>query len=683
MASELSNTTASTTQGVFIHPSCTREHYWDYTRLAAVKKAKECRGCKREDNSLLLNFPELASEFLEEVNGVSVNEVTTGSHAKYWWECRLAGHKFQKTVSERLISYGTSCKDCKAVEELEGNELSTIAPDIAKYYDETKNPLKASEISVKDTAIVHWFCDNGHSYTCAVYNKVRKGTGCNECARSRNRATVANNLAVLHPELAKEFDVTVNGVTADSVLPGNGTVYSWTCPEGHSWLATPNERTFFARSCPDCKVGERGLASLYPEIAAQFDATKNGEMPARLLSGSMSVYWWKCEAFGHEWKSSVYGRTSKNENKGAGCPQCLHLIPSPEYNAAVLYPYFKDRYSTVKNKKSLESYMPKSTVKVWWECENGHAKLSSIANEGKAGYYYCPDCPQALPYELGKTLGDLYPEVAKEFNTAKNGITPFEIMARSSKKMFWECRDGHIWEAVVSSRTKDGKGCPVCAGKIATPTNNLSYFYPNVAKYFDEGKNGFPATSVLPNSQKKVWWKCSKGHSTLAMPLNKTRQGDGCPECSTSGTSKIEQLFKEEFIKGGVINNVFIPTKHRIQVLVNGKMKSMAVDIVGEFDGKPIAIEYDGYYYHSGVRLGSKVKAFAHDAKKTQELLDAGYIVVRIRETTSNGVLDELDMQHPNLIQIKHRYKVNQKSLRIQAVADTISSVHELLLRRK
>ena len=38
-------------------------------------------------------------------------------------------------------------------------------------------------------------------------------------------------------------------------------------------------------------------------------------------------------------------------------------------------------------------------------------------------------------------------------------------------------------------------------------------------------------TSVLPNSSKKVWWKCSKGHEWQAT-IGSRNNGNGCPYCS-------------------------------------------------------------------------------------------------------------------------------------------------------
>jgi len=48
----------------------------------------------------------------------------------------------------------------------------------------------------------------------------------------------------------------------------------WRCPEGHSWQSPVASRTAWGHGCPVCAgktivTGEKGLAHLQPEIAAQ------------------------------------------------------------------------------------------------------------------------------------------------------------------------------------------------------------------------------------------------------------------------------------------------------------------------------------------------------------------------------------------------------------------------------
>ena len=54
-----------------------------------------------------------------------------------------------------------------------------------------------------------------------------------------------------------------------------------------------------------------------------------------------------------------------------------------------------------------------------------------------------------------------------DFPTLNGALTPEMVTAGSHKKVWWQCREGHVWKAVVYSRTGPKKcGCPVCAGRV-------------------------------------------------------------------------------------------------------------------------------------------------------------------------------------------------------------------------
>ena len=94
----------------------------------------------------------------------------------------------------------------------------------------------------------------------------------------------------------------------------------WRCEKGHAWQAMPAARSA-GESCPVCagKVvipGENDLATLYPEIAAQWDGEKNGELTAEMVSPySNRKAWWRCRE-GHSWQAAIAARTKRK----TGCP---------------------------------------------------------------------------------------------------------------------------------------------------------------------------------------------------------------------------------------------------------------------------------------------------------------------------------------------------------------------------
>ena len=50
-----------------------------------------------------------------------------------------------------------------------------------------------------------------------------------------------------------------------------------------------------------------------------------------------------------------------------------------------------------------------------------------------------------------------YPQVVSEFNIIKNkGIDITKLFATSHKKVWWKCKEGHEWKAIISARTAQG-----------------------------------------------------------------------------------------------------------------------------------------------------------------------------------------------------------------------------------
>jgi len=101
-------------------------------------------------------------------------------------------------------------------------------------------------------------------------------------------------------------------------------------------------------------------------------------------------------------------------------------------------------------------------------------------------------------------------------------------------KVWWRCELGHEWKAAVRSRTSNGTGCPVCAGRqVITGFNDLTTRSSAVAKQWHPTRNGdLRPDQVSAGIDTKVWWRCEEGHEWEAKIKNRTSKGGGCPVCS-------------------------------------------------------------------------------------------------------------------------------------------------------
>ena len=247
---------------------------------------------------------------------------------------------------------------------------------------------------------------------------------------------------------------------------------------------------------------------------------------------------------------------------------------------------------------------------VWWKCGYSHEWQATISNRtiGRG----CPYCAGKKVLKGFNDLQTVNPALAKEWNYEKdNGFTPEDVTPSSNKKVWWKCNKGHEWQASINSRNK-GHGCPYCSGLyVIKGKNDLQTVNPILAKEWNwEKNNDLTPRDVLTNSEKKVWWKCQKGHEWQATITNRNR-GRGCPICNSERQTSFPEYVIVYYIK-----------KYGLDVIHSYKAKGYELDIY--IPSRKIAIEYDGYFWHKNKT--------DKDLEKNQKCLQDGIKLYRIRE---------------------------------------------------
>ena len=133
-------------------------------------------------------------------------------------------------------------------------------------------------------------------------------------------------------------------------------------------------------------------------------------------------------------------------------------------------------WDTERNKGLMpENVSAGSHQKVWWQCENGHTWQSEVRVRARGAK--CPYCSKRILWVGDNDLATVNPTLAAQWDDTLNGsLTPEMVTPGSHKCIWWKCSEGHVWKAVIYSRTgKDKCGCPVCAGKAR---RNVKYDLP-------------------------------------------------------------------------------------------------------------------------------------------------------------------------------------------------------------
>lgn len=265
------------------------------------------------------------------------------------------------------------------------------------------------------------------------------------------------------------------------------------------------------------------------ELLEQWHPEKNIPLTPDIVSyGSQKKIWWSCEQ-GHEWTASVYARSGKH----TGCPYCTGKRVAPELTLSALYPEIAQQWHPTKNAQHKpEDYLPGSHTAAWWLCDKGHEWKAMIKSrvEGSG----CPVCANKAVIPGENDLASCAPLVAAQWHPTKNGnLTPWDVPCGTIRRVWWRCERGHEWQAGIDSRVS-GKGCPYCGGLLVIPgETDLKTVAPEIAEQWCYEKNGkLRPGEVSAYSNKKVWWRCDKGHEWQVRIASRTSGGSGCPVCS-------------------------------------------------------------------------------------------------------------------------------------------------------
>lgn len=408
-----------------------------------------------------------------------------------------------------------------------------------------------------------------------------------------------NSLATKHPELAAEWNYARNGdLTPQTVAPQSNKRVWWICDKGHEWPAVIADRSSKGNGCPYCSgrrpiVGETDLASQNPELAAEWNYARNGELTPQTVSRtSNKKVWWRCGRCGHEWPAKVSNRSVN----GAGCSECNKERFTSFPEQAILYYLKKVTVAESRNTelgKEIDIYLPELCAGIEHNGKYYHPNKEKDAKkvaffakkniriitvygcrqfqqnrvqEDVIEYIYHvtnrdslnwaiatifqllqispPDIDveadeaeinaQYIRLEKENSLAVKHPELVAEWHPTRNGcLTPEKVSHGSERKIWWQCDKGHEWQARIADRS-DGCGCPYCSHhRVLSGDNDLATTNPELAAEWNYARNGeLTPQTVVGGGIKKVWWLCGKcGHEWPATIDNRVR-GRNCPICA-------------------------------------------------------------------------------------------------------------------------------------------------------
>lgn len=235
--------------------------------------------------------------------------------------------------------------------------------------------------------------------------------------------------------------------------------------------------------------GLNDLATVNPEISAEWHPTKNGDLtPSDVKAISTQVVWWQCAADNsHVWENKV-----TNRNTGHCCQQCGQAPVQLGINdLATVNPELAAEWHPTNNGKlTPETVKFNSRKKAYWLAKCGH-EFRQIIGDRNAGNA-CPVCTGRILISGVTDLATVNPEIAKEWHPTENEkLTPQKVRANDSRVVSWQCslKPHHNWKATVKSR-HNGSLCPHCPHKTSKAEDTIREYieslnYEVLASYRD------------------------------------------------------------------------------------------------------------------------------------------------------------------------------------------------------
>ena len=158
----------------------------------------------------------------------------------------------------------------------------------------------------------------------------------------------------------------------------------------------------------------------------------------------------------------------------------------------------------------------------------------------------CPYCSRPTKQtSVTNSLEMTHEYLIPEIDINKNQYLARDLTAGSTAHgITWTClEESHDFCLNVASRIKRLTPCPECSQEKATVGYNLTTEHPHLVSQIDPFRNGigFDPTTVHPNSETMIWWRCPTGpdHVWKQSPYVRGTKGTGCPYCpSKQGSTR-------------------------------------------------------------------------------------------------------------------------------------------------
>ena len=555
----ISTTRVTSRQQVrWLCPNC--QHNWEasvyQTYLQSQKTKDFCPCCQlgkilvKDKNSILTVFPEIVNYLnfsrtnkellLESLQG----EIFTSKLILNYTcpTCRWSWRDY--AMSSRLFQdqdkklYHKNCNEFSS-----SYYYKEVYPNLSKIYCNKTNEIPFEELKLNHntTIPIKWCCDKCYNqYNLSLEGMLkrimRSGSYCHSCHATFkdvvNKQTEVAPLTFLTPELAEEWS-NKNSISVYQVDKLSDLEIEWSCSTCKGvYYCRVYERD--KHSCPYCNDYEllkdfNSLNVTHPYLANFWSSNNPGELQdywqydKRLLN-------WRCPCCQIDFQCSaleMVSRTTIENQNFQTCPNNCDWIKEIFNND------FLADYPTLLEEWSDRNQIPVQlattfieTQKYWWRCKKCQGEYQCSIPIRKETELCCPYCSNEQPLEGYNTLMDVYPELAKVWDSNNKFKTNQIIPSVTEKRMMqWHCntcqydfeeRLNVILKRYLSSEKPNLENiCPNCTEiQEFSKINSFLKDHPELENEWEALNNILMPNpkSLTVDSKIRVWWICQENN---------------------------------------------------------------------------------------------------------------------------------------------------------------------------
>jgi hypothetical protein len=408
---------------------CAEGHRW-FATATSVNQGSWCPYCSGRTRDLN-DMHSIAAKW----GGKCLSLQYTDCHTKLIWQCSK-GHIFEeKPVYFQKGYWCPVChQDNKEVKRnIVLNKYRTIALE--------KGGKLLSDKYINNKTKLLWECKSGHQWYATGDSIFNNGNWCPKC---RGRVKTIEDM--------QAFAVQKGGKCLSKVYVNKYTNLEWQCSVGHRWQTTYASIARHNLWCPHCRSEKS--SKFYFDTLLKLVKEKKGKCLSAEYMNSKTKMQFQC-AEGHVWHT-----TSRNLLKGKWCPQCgiKSMVAKIKQQVKNKIP-IETLYHIAEEKggKCLSDVYENKTIKMEWQCSNGHIWKASagtiLANK------WCPVCT----YKRVGIKNRTGIEVLRQMAIERGGRLLSQEYKDNKSPLLWECKNAHQWYAAAGNVKNQKTWCPQCS----------------------------------------------------------------------------------------------------------------------------------------------------------------------------------------------------------------------------